>query len=121
MMRMLLESLDHEVLDAPDGAAGVELIEKVKPDFALIDIGLPTMTGYEVAQQIRSNKDLKRIMLIALTGYGTAGDVSAAHSAGFDAHLVKPADFSKAPRAARRPQRRRLARPSASCARSAES
>jgi two-component system CheB/CheR fusion protein len=95
MMRMLLESLDHEVLDAPDGAAGVELIEKVKPDFALIDIGLPTMTGYEVAQQIRSNKDLKRIMLIALTGYGTAGDVSAAHSAGFDAHLVKPADFAK--------------------------
>jgi two-component system CheB/CheR fusion protein len=95
MMRMLLESLDHEVLDAPDGAAGVELIEKVKPDFALIDIGLPTMTGYEVAQQIRSNKELKRIMLIALTGYGTAGDVSAAHSAGFDAHLVKPADFSK--------------------------
>jgi CheY-like chemotaxis protein len=93
MLRMLLESLDHEVLDASDGASGVELIEKVKPDFALIDIGLPTMTGYEVAQRIRERKELQHIMLVALTGYGTANDVSAAHDAGFDAHLVKPADL----------------------------
>ncbi|HUS31524.1 MAG TPA: CheR family methyltransferase [Kofleriaceae bacterium] len=93
MLRMLLESLDHEVLDASDGASGVELIEKVKPDFALIDIGLPTMTGYEVAQRIRQSADLQSIMLVALTGYGTANDVVAAHDAGFDAHLVKPADL----------------------------
>jgi CheY-like chemotaxis protein len=93
MLRMLLESLDHEVLDASDGASAVELIEKVKPDFALIDIGLPTMTGYEVAQRIRERKELANIMLVALTGYGTASDVSAAHDAGFDAHLVKPADL----------------------------
>jgi two-component system CheB/CheR fusion protein len=93
MLRMLLESLDHEVLDASDGASGVELIEKVKPDFALIDIGLPSMTGYEVAQRIRERKELQSIMLVALTGYGTANDVTAAHDAGFDAHLVKPADL----------------------------
>jgi two-component system CheB/CheR fusion protein len=93
MMRMLLESLDHVVLDAEDGAAALELIAREKPDAALIDIGLPVMSGYEVAQRIRENKDLQHVLLVALTGYGAATDVSAAESAGFDAHLVKPADL----------------------------
>ncbi|NVB78015.1 MAG: PAS domain S-box protein [Kofleriaceae bacterium] len=95
MMRMLLESLDHEVVEASDGASGVELIAREKPDFALIDIGLPTMTGYEVAAKIRENKGLINTTLVALTGYGTTTDVKAAHNAGFDAHLVKPADLSR--------------------------
>jgi two-component system CheB/CheR fusion protein len=92
---MLLESLDHIVLDASDGADAVELISREKPDAALIDIGLPTMSGYEVAQRIRENKDLQDVMLVALTGYGAPGDISAARSAGFDAHLIKPADLHR--------------------------
>jgi CheY-like chemotaxis protein len=95
MMRMLLESLDHIVLDASDGAAGVELIQREKPDAALIDIGLPQMNGYEVAQRIREHAELKHIKLVALTGYGAPADVSAAKSAGFDAHLIKPADLAR--------------------------
>lgn len=95
MMRLLLESLEHTVLDAADGAAALELIAREKPDAALIDVGLPIMNGYEVAQRIRANKDLKHVMLVALTGYGAAEDVSAAKSAGFDAHILKPADVAR--------------------------
>jgi signal transduction histidine kinase/ActR/RegA family two-component response regulator len=95
MLRMLLESLDHIVIDAADGAAAVELIERERPDAALIDIGLPVMTGYEVAQRIRARKELSGITLIALTGYGAPSDIKAAHEAGFDAHLIKPAEISR--------------------------
>jgi two-component system CheB/CheR fusion protein len=95
MLRMLLESLDHIVIDAADGAAAVELIERERPDAALIDIGLPVMTGYEVAQRIRARKDLQRVTLIALTGYGAPSDIKAARDAGFDAHLIKPAEISR--------------------------
>jgi two-component system CheB/CheR fusion protein len=95
MLRMLLESLDHVVLDAADGASAVALIERERPDVALIDIGLPTMTGYEVAQKIRARKDLSSVTLVALTGYGAPGDIKAAREAGFDAHLIKPAEMSR--------------------------
>jgi two-component system CheB/CheR fusion protein len=95
MMRMLLESLDHIVLDASDGLEGVELITREKPDAALIDIGLPELNGYEVAQKIRERSELRRVKLVALTGYGAASDITAAKSAGFDAHLIKPADLAR--------------------------
>jgi CheY-like chemotaxis protein/two-component sensor histidine kinase len=95
MLRMLLESLDHVVIDAADGAAAVELIERERPDAALIDIGLPTMTGYEVAQRIRQQKDLQHITLVALTGYGAPNDIKAAREAGFDAHIIKPAEIAR--------------------------
>ena len=95
MLRLLLESLDHIVLDAADGAAAVELIERERPDAALIDIGLPTMTGYEVAQRIRRIKELESVRLVALTGYGAPSDIKAAREAGFDAHLIKPAELSR--------------------------
>jgi two-component system CheB/CheR fusion protein len=91
----LLESLDHVVLDASDGATAVELIERERPDAALIDIGLPTMTGYEVAQRIRQRKDLQSVVLVALTGYGAPSDIKAAREAGFDAHLIKPAEIAR--------------------------
>jgi two-component system, chemotaxis family, CheB/CheR fusion protein len=94
MMRMLLEALDHIVHDAGDGATGVELIQREKPDAALIDIGLPQMNGYEVAQLVRARPELRGVKLVALTGYGAATDVSAAKDAGFDAHLIKPADIA---------------------------
>ena len=95
MMRMLLESRDHEVLDTGDGASAVELIVRERPDVALIDIGLPEMDGYEVAQRVRERSDLQHVRLVALTGYGAPSDIAAAHDAGFDAHLVKPVDLSR--------------------------
>jgi two-component system CheB/CheR fusion protein len=59
----------------------------------LIDIGLPGMNGYELAQAIRGEATLARIILVALTGYGRSEDKAQALAAGFDYHLVKPVDL----------------------------
>jgi PAS domain S-box-containing protein len=91
MMHILLESSGHEVHDAADGTSGVELATSLQPDIVLIDIGLPGLDGYEVARRIRAAlKDGPR--LIALSGYGQPDDKRRAFGAGFDDHLVKPAD-----------------------------
>jgi two-component system CheB/CheR fusion protein len=76
-------------------ASALELIARERPDAALIDIGLPSMTGYEVAQHIRRNKELRGILLVALTGYGAPNDIVAAREAGFDAHVIKPAEAAR--------------------------
>ncbi|CAN5869092.1 hypothetical protein BH11MYX3_BH11MYX3_40320 [soil metagenome] len=95
MLKMLLESRDHEVIDAADGPSALAVIARERPDVAFIDIGLPVMTGYEIAQKIRADAAFDDIVLVALTGYGAPSDVSAARAAGFDEHLIKPADLSK--------------------------
>jgi two-component system CheB/CheR fusion protein len=63
-----------------------------KPEVVLLDIGLPELDGYEVAQRLRASGSTVR--LIALTGYGQAEDIQRTRAAGFDAHLVKPVDFA---------------------------
>ena len=93
MLRVLFERHNHVVYDAPDGAKALQLIAQHKPDIAFIDIGLPVMNGFEVAQQIRKRTDLKDVMLVALSGYGNSSDVQAAFAAGFDEHITKPADL----------------------------
>jgi CheY-like chemotaxis protein len=95
MLRVLLEKRKHVVLEAADGARGIEVIEREHPDAALIDIGLPVLNGYEVARQIRARKQLDDVVLIALTGYGASGDVAAAREAGFDHHVCKPAEVAR--------------------------
>jgi two-component system CheB/CheR fusion protein len=92
MLRFYLETQGHFVLDAADGDSGIHLIEREHPDVALIDIGLPAISGYDVAQRIRTNSVLDDIVLVALTGYGMEADIQAAKSVGFDYHLTKPAD-----------------------------
>jgi two-component system CheB/CheR fusion protein len=92
MMRELLELKGHSVIEAADGGAAVAVIERERPDVAVVDIGLPVMSGYEVAREIRRNRALDGVMLIALTGYGSQADVRAAEEAGFDAHLTKPTE-----------------------------
>jgi CheY-like chemotaxis protein len=93
MLRDLLESFDHEVYDGADGASAIQLIAEHKPDVAFIDIGLPVLNGFEVAQQIRKRPELSAVRLVALSGYGTQNDVQAALAAGFDEHVTKPAAF----------------------------
>jgi len=93
MLRMLLESRDHIVFDAADGPTALELIAREKPDIAFIDIGLPTMTGYDVATEIRKQPDLAAVRLVALTGYSAPKDVARARDAGFDEHVIKPAEL----------------------------
>jgi two-component system CheB/CheR fusion protein len=95
MLRMLLESRDHHVIDVEDGPSAIDVITREKPDVAFIDIGLPAMNGYEVAQRIRDRPGLEDVMLVALTGYGAPSDISAARAAGFDEHVIKPAELGK--------------------------
>jgi len=91
MLTSLLELEGVEVHAAATGIEGLELIDRVRPDAAIIDIGLPEMDGYEVARRIRaSDNSCSQIKLIALTGYGQPQDVKRTQDAGFDHHLVKP-------------------------------
>jgi CheY-like chemotaxis protein len=93
MLRVLIESAGHIVLEEVDGTSAVRAIEREHPDIAFIDIGLPAMNGYEVARSVRQNRSLDDVVLVALTGYGRDTDIQAANAAGFDAHVTKPADF----------------------------
>jgi signal transduction histidine kinase/CheY-like chemotaxis protein len=91
-LRLLLEVAGHTVIEAANGGTGVEYALKQEPSVAIVDIGLPDIDGYEVARRIRSAKP--GIRLIALTGYGRDEDKERAHTAGFDAHLVKPVEMT---------------------------
>ena len=88
----MLEKHGHQVLQAANGADGVALARKEKPDLVLMDIVMPGLNGYEVARRMRQMPTLQGVLLIALTGYGQAQDHAAAKQAGFDHHFVKPAD-----------------------------
>jgi PAS domain S-box-containing protein len=92
MLQMTLALAGHEVHEAPDGPAGLERALAVRPDVALIDVGLPGLDGYEVARRLRAGQGGDRIVLIAITGYGQAEDRRRALDAGFDAHLTKPVE-----------------------------
>jgi CheY-like chemotaxis protein len=95
MLSLLLSARGHEVVEAEDGPGAIEAIEREHPDAAIVDIGLPTMSGYDVARHIRSDRANDSVTLVALTGYGAHADVQAAYDAGFDAHLTKPADANR--------------------------
>lgn len=95
MFRLLLEARGHSVAEAVDGPSGVEAIRIERPDIAFVDIGLPSMNGFEVAKAVRSERDLDGVTLVALSGYGAAADVQKARDAGFDAHVTKPADLGR--------------------------
>lgn len=90
MMVMLLELHGCVVLPAGDGPAAIALAEQGEPDLALIDIGLPGMDGYALAQALKSRTGTSAIRLIALTGYGAEADRQRALAAGFALHIVKP-------------------------------
>jgi CheY-like chemotaxis protein len=89
----LLSIVGHEVHQAHDGRQALELARRRVPDLVLLDIGMPGMSGHEVARRLRGDVGLRETVLIALTGYGTDEDRRASHEAGFDGHLVKPIDF----------------------------
>jgi CheY-like chemotaxis protein len=80
----------HDVLEADDATRGLELLKSARPDVALVDIGLPGLNGYDVARRVRADPESRRVLLIAVTGYGSRDDRERARLAGFDHHLVKP-------------------------------
>jgi two-component system CheB/CheR fusion protein len=91
---ILLRRSGYEVFEAGDAMGGLQLIERSVPSVAVIDIGLPDVSGLEMARRVRKKFGANQVRLIALTGFGRQDDREAAIEAGCDMHLVKPIDFS---------------------------
>lgn len=92
-LAMLLEIDGHEVFIANEGEAALKIARAERPDVILMDIGLPGMSGYAVAQELRRNSELSRTLLIAMSGYARPEDTEKSLAAGFDIHLAKPIDY----------------------------
>ncbi|NMO23059.1 response regulator [Pyxidicoccus fallax] len=97
-MRELLEEMGHLVEVSSDGVEGANRLLELRPDVALVDIGLPGIDGYEVARRVRSAPGGDDFYLIALTGYGGSETKAKVLAAGFDVHMVKPLSLSDLPR-----------------------
>ncbi|QOY93291.1 PAS domain-containing protein [Massilia sp. UMI-21] len=95
MLATLLEAHGHAVSVEYDGTGGLARALRERPEVMLLDIGLPDMDGHELARRLRASPDTANALLIALTGYGQSEDRERARQAGFDHHLVKPADLSE--------------------------
>ncbi|HYX26379.1 MAG TPA: ATP-binding protein [Thermoanaerobaculia bacterium] len=91
----LLRMWGHTVHLAHDGASALEAARRRRPDVVLLDIGLPGMDGYTVAEQLRAVPGHEGVKLVAVTGYGQESDRQRAALAGFDHHLVKPVDVER--------------------------
>ena len=91
MLRMMLELAGHVVYAAADGKQGLALLHAMRPDAAIIDLGLPGIDGYQVAKRIRQDTHGREMLLLALSGYDAPADWDRSES-GFDHHLVKPVD-----------------------------
>jgi two-component system cell cycle response regulator DivK len=93
-MDLLVELLEDEyqVLQATDGAAGIELAVRERPDLIIMDLSLPVVDGWEATRRIKASQELRRIPVVALTAHAMVGDASRALACGCDAYLTKPLD-----------------------------
>lgn len=92
-MTMTLQTLGHTVVTAPDGPSALARAPAVRPEVVLLDLGMPAMDGFETARRLRALPEMRGATLVALTGFGQPEDRRRALEAGFDQHLVKPADL----------------------------
>ena len=92
---MILREMGHQVEVATSGEAALKLIAGAAPQIVFSDISMPRMSGYELARRIREQSQLNGVTLVAMTGYGQPEDRERALEAGFDFHLVKPADRNR--------------------------
>jgi CheY-like chemotaxis protein len=93
MLKHALEQLGYRVAVAHDGPSALRTSATFEPDVALLDIGLPVMDGYELAQRLRETEVGSAVRLVAVTGYGQETDRARSAEAGFARHLVKPLDL----------------------------
>jgi CheY-like chemotaxis protein len=91
-LAMLLGVRGEDVRIAYDGAKALEVEREFKPDVVLLDIGLPALSGYDVAERIREKRGDK-VLIVAITGWGQEKDLRRAEDAGIDHHFTKPVDF----------------------------
>jgi len=94
-LAILLQLTGHEVFTAHDGHSALDAAEQHRPGVVLLDIGLPSLNGYDVCRRIRQEQWGKTMVLIALTGWGQDEDRRRSQEAGFDGHLVKPVDHTR--------------------------
>ncbi|HKP62413.1 MAG TPA: response regulator [Polyangiales bacterium] len=99
LMADLFRGWGHHVEVAADGESGSELALRSQPDVAFVDIGLPRIDGYTVAEQLRTQLSREQLRLVAMTGFGQESDKRRALDAGFDLHIVKPASIEALKRA----------------------
>jgi CheY-like chemotaxis protein len=92
LLAELLRMEGHRVHVATDGAQALAVAHAVQPSVLILDIGMPKLTGYEVAQAVRRTPWGQQAFLLAATGWGQEADKERAKSAGFDAHFIKPFD-----------------------------
>ena len=92
---MLVEHLGHDSRAVYDGHAALDAARAERPDVMFVDVGMPGMTGYELAGEVRADSTLSGIRLVALTGYGRAEDRARALASGFNVHLTKPLTESR--------------------------
>lgn len=91
MLSYLIAGFGHDVSTAEDGASAVTTAVAFRPDVVLLDVGLPVMTGFDVARALRRHRDTSAAYLVAMTGWGQPEDRERTREAGFDHHLTKPA------------------------------
>jgi CheY-like chemotaxis protein len=93
-LAMVLEMGGSRIHTVHDGLSVLQAARDFDPDVVLLDIGLPGMSGYEVAEQLRREPRFRDTLLVAITGWGAEQDRRRAHQAGFDHHLTKPVDLA---------------------------
>jgi two-component system CheB/CheR fusion protein len=95
VMAALVKRCGHEPCVAHDGPTALKLAHQVHPHVALLDIGLPGMSGHDLARRLREDEELHDMRLVALTGYGQEDDRRRSREAGFDEHLTKPVSLAR--------------------------
>ncbi len=90
LVKFILEKNGYQVHVATDGQAGIEAANQLKPDLILLDIQLPVMDGYSVAQNLRANPSTAKIPIVAVTSHAMVGDRDKALSSGCNGYIEKP-------------------------------
>ena len=94
-LAMMLQLSGYEVHKAHDGLEAIEVAARLRPDVILLDIGLPSLNGYDVCRRMREQDESSDAFILALTGWGQEEDKRRSTAAGFDGHLVKPVNLAR--------------------------
>jgi CheY-like chemotaxis protein len=91
----VLRVMGHTCVEATSGESALAIARTFAPDLVILDIGLPDISGYELAPRVRALAGDRPIVIAALTGWGAPADLASARAAGFDHHVVKPTTLTK--------------------------